>query len=373
MIKLKKLLALGLSSLTAMCFIGTSNVNATSIKQDNKTIQNGDVNGDGDVSLADALFILDYLKGIRNISNPEVADFNNDGFVSNADASDLQDFLIEIDKPKNSNYTPSKSTSLLNTDVDYYRYDAMTGKQIGETWYTVESVPDIKGRSQTEDEHGIIGKDERIKDYTHSAICAIEVTDINTHKGYIGTGFVASDNSILTAAHVLEGRKIDSIIFFDSDGNRKTFHPNVIDYSIPVSYQSCTDTDYSLITVSDDLSDYNNLDFGYALQGAIDKQEDVYVTGWQLVSNNKPYSKNNTLEMRTGKGRFLNLLGNDAILYYDGDAIGGSSGGPVYTDLIFENEHYYTVVGINSGLGYTYNCGARMCPNIMNLIQFNSK
>ncbi|MDE6426985.1 MAG: trypsin-like peptidase domain-containing protein [Ruminococcus sp.] len=354
MIKLKKLIVLGLSSLTAMCFVGMSGIDC---KINANASYKCDVNGDGKTTVADAVCVAQYLCGLYNIPNPEVADFNNDGFVSEADVTGIQYFDIGIKKPINADYTPSKSTELLNTNVDYYRYNATTGKKIGDK-YTVKAATNIQSK-------GIIGNNDLFKDYTRSAICKIE-----TNTGH-GTGFVASDNSILTAGHVVKGQKIESITFYDSDGN-ETLKAHAVDYSLPTNSDTDYLTDYALITVSDDLSDYNNLNLGYALQYAVDKQADVIVTGWQASEESK-IKDFTDYEMRTGKGRIDSNNTDDGTLYYTCDTLNGASGGPIYADLIFEGEHYYTVVGINTNSHINSNCGVRMCPNITNLVRSNLK
>ncbi|MDE5556283.1 MAG: trypsin-like peptidase domain-containing protein [Ruminococcus sp.] len=352
MIKLKKFITLGVSSLTAMCLFSAVNANAS---------YKCDVNNDGVTNVSDAVSIMQYLVGAYNIANPDVADFNNDGFVSEADATGIQYLGIGVQKPINADYTPSKKTQLNNFNVDYYRYNATTGKQIGNK-YTVEAAPTIGSVSSQSQ----IGNDDRVKDYSQSAICLIE-----TKNGACGTGFVASDNSILTAGHCLKNSGgIKSITFYDSNGNKKSFKPTLVDYSIPVNYMDNENSnfDYALITVSDDLSDYNNLKFGYALQYAIDTQATVYVTGCQGDKN---------LTMEVGVGR-LDSTSNTARLYYTCDTSPGVSGAPIYADLIFEGKHYYTVVGIHTNgdpaekpEDRKYNRGVRMCPNITNLIRNN--
>ena len=353
MIKLKKLMVLGLSSLTAMCLFSAVNANAS---------YECDVNNDGVTNVADAVNIMQYLVGRYNIANPDVADFNNDGFVSDADAIGIQYLGIGVKKDINADYTSSKTTQLNNFNVDYYRYNATTGKQTGK--YTVEAAPTIgspAGKSQ-------IGNDDRVEDYSHSAICLIE-----TKNGVLGTGFVASDNSILTAGHCLKNSGgIKSITFYDSNGNKKSFKPTLVDYSIPVNYMNNGNSnfDYALIKVSDDLSDYNNFKFGYALQYAIDTQATVYVTGCQG-------DKDLTMERGVGK---LDSTSNTDRLYYTCDTSSGVSGSPIYADLIFEGKHYYTVVGIHTNgdpaekpEDRVHNSGVRMCPNITNLIRNNLK
>lgn len=355
MIKLKKLMALGVSSLTAMCLFSAVNANAS---------YDCDVNNDGVTNVADAVNITQYLVGRYNLANPDVADFNNDGFVSEADATGIQYLGIGVKKPINADYTPSKPTTFKVSDVVYKRYNATTGDEIKE--YTVEAAPTIGSASS----QSIIGNDDREIDYSHSAICMIEAND-----GTKGTGFVASNNSILTAGHclMLHGG-IKSITFYDSNGNETSFKPKAIDYSIPKNYSGSGTTDYALITVSDDLSAYNNLYMGYALQYAIDIQANVYVTGYQRLTDDKKNpiynTPSNVPKMRTGMGR-LESDSTIGKLLYSCDALKGSSGGPIYADLMFEGKHYYTVVGINTTGFDDYNSGVRMCPNITNLIRNN--
>lgn len=343
MITLKKLAALGLSSLTAMCLLGA-------VPSAYASQYDCDVNGDGVTNVADAVSLSQYLMGYCNLAKPEVADFNNDGFINKADVIGIQCLGIGIQPTINAAYTPSKTTVLKNSKMKYNRYNA---RGLWQEDYEIEAAPTISSSSS----RIVIGNDDRVEDYSNSAICKI-VTNSGT-----STGFVASRNSILTAGHSVKGSQIFSITFYDSEGNETSFKPNVLSYSVPENYKAKTDTDYALITVSDDLSAYNNFYMGYALQYAIDTKADVYVTGYQWEDHK---------EIETALGRLKNT-GNANQLYYDCDTVGGVSGGPIYADLIFQGEHYYTVVGINTSHDeeQQYNYGVRMCPNITSLIRYN--
>ena len=56
----------------------------------------GDVNGDGEVSIADVTAIIDYLIGQNDGINKPAADVNNDGEISIADVSDIIDMLLNL-------------------------------------------------------------------------------------------------------------------------------------------------------------------------------------------------------------------------------------------------------------------------------------
>ncbi len=176
---------------------------------------------------------------------------------------------------------------------------------------------------------------------------------------------MVSENGILTAGHVVYGKKISSITFYDNNGVVE-YTPSAVDYSIPSDYCGASPTDYALITVSDlcDLSDYNVFGHGYALDRAIIEEADISVTG---------FPTDLTYES-TGEGRLKNSTSGYIEMKYTSDTYSGSSGSPIYTDLVYNGEHYYIVIGIHtSGKGdYQYNSGVRMCPNIWHLVKFNS-
>jgi hypothetical protein len=60
------------------------------------TIQLGDVNGDGEVNIADATVLVDYLLGNNTMTNLhlEVADMNGDNEINIADVTSLIDNLL---------------------------------------------------------------------------------------------------------------------------------------------------------------------------------------------------------------------------------------------------------------------------------------
>lgn len=326
-------------------------LNSTVMSASATTTYSCDVNSDGSTNIADVLLMYQMFNGWASIYDFDEADFDNDGFVTQVDMLKTQYYLSGITMPINSDDTTGSDTSLLNTDMSYERFNATTGVSSGT--YNVSAF------TVNEPTRDVIGNDTSYEDYSHSGICKIV-----TNNGS-GTGFVTSDNTILTAGHVLKGKKITSIIFYDTDGTvSDTATP--IDFSIPTNYISDTYTDYALITVSDDLGDYKSFSMGFALDRAISEAADVSVTGF---SSDLGY-------VSTGEGDLT--VGDDETgeIYYTSDATDGESGAPIYADIVYNNTHYNVVVGIHisgdSNYPHEYNTGVRMCPNILNLINENN-
>lgn len=344
-----------ISAIAAISLAVSSAVSLTSSASENSAtttypVHSCDVNQDGDTNMGDVVAILQYLAGSYSIPNPRTADFDNDGFISEVDYYMLQKDILGYSVSVNPDYV-SGSTSLRNTTMRYNRYRASTGSLI-ET-YTVSAAPSVTAVSS----RSVIGTDTRYPDYSHTGICKITTND-----GATATGFVASDDTILTAGHVLKNKTISSIKFYNSY-NIEVFTANAQNYSIPTNYVENSYTDYALISVSNDLSAYNVFGFGYALSRAIEEQAYVYVTGF---SNNLAYES-------TGAGRLQMLSGRNE-LKYNCDTDAAASGAPVYTDIVYEGRHYYTVIGIHTSetsSNITNNSGVRMCPNIRNLIRAN--
>ncbi len=350
-----------ISAIAAISLAVSSAVSLTSSASENNAtttypVHSCDVNQDGETNMSDAVAIMQYLAGNRNISDPSVADFDNDGFISEVDVYMLREDLLGYTVNVNPEYT-SSSTVLRNTTMRYNRYNATSGSLL-ET-YTVSAVPSVTDTSS----RSIIGVDTRYPDYSHTGICEITTTD-----GEVGTGFVASDDTILTAGHVLKNKRIARIKFYNSSNN-VVFTANAQNYSIPTNYVEGTYTDYALISVSNDLSAYNVFGFGYALSRAVSVQANVSVTG---------FIDNETHNEYTGTGRLQSASGRNE-LKYTCDTVDATSGAPIYTDIVYEGHHYYTVIGIHTSgrvVGnienyYAYNSGVRMCPNIRNLIRVN--
>ena len=315
-----------------------------------------DINNDGVTNMADSVLLIQYLLGVYDVVNPDMADFDNDGLVTEVDKYKLQRFLLQLPVSINHDDTTGSSTVLNNTTKQYKKYNASTGVLLGT--YTVNALTTIDESSN----RSIIGDyDERDPDYSHTGICKITKTD-----GSSDTGFVVSNNGILTAGHVVNGKKISSITFYDNNGVVE-YTTTAVDYSVPSDYASSSPTDYALITVNSDLSVYNVFGRGYALDRAISEEANVYVTGF---SGDLSYES-------TGPGKLKNSTSGFNELKHSCDTNPGASGSPIYADLVYNGIHYYVVIGIHTSgkdsgvIHHLYNSGVRMCPNIWNLVRSN--
>lgn len=346
---MKKLVACALATATAICCIPTL---ASAVPP-----PRCDVNEDGDTNWADAVLLLQYLAGHYDITSPETADFDKDGFVTETDCDKLMSYLVvgtaDIDFVNLDNY----STDFNNHDVRYYRYSASTGNLIDT--YTVPGAPYVNETYSSP--RNVIGSDTRYPDNSHSGICKIEVNN------EIRTGFVVGENLILTSGSNLLNHAISSIKFYNSNGNIEST-ATAIEYSIPSSYTSSSQSvssryDYALIKTSTSLSDEKCFELGYALDYAIDQNKPVRVTGFN-------YSNIRV----TGEGSLIPSTVHQYMFSYNCDtSIDTSIGAPVYTDVVYNGEHHYVAVGIHTkDTGYGYNSGVRICPNITNLISYNS-
>lgn len=318
-----------------------------------------DVNNDGVTNMSDDILLTQYLFGSYNIADPDMADFDNDGFVTELDDYKLQRYLASYPVSINHDDTTGSSTSLTNTTKQYKRYSATTGSLLGTYNVTAATTIGLTASGGATD-RSVIGVDERYPDYSHKGICKITNTD-----GSSGTGFVVSNKGILTAGHVVYGKKISSITFYNNSGVVE-YTTSAVDYSLPSDYSSSSPTDYALITVpsANNLSEYNIWGRGYALDRALNEEANVSVTGF---SSDLSYES-------TGQGRLKNSSSGYNEMTYTCDTYHGASGAPVYTDLVYNGVHYYVVIGIHtSGTGdYQYNSGVRMCPNIWRLVNDNS-
>lgn len=241
-------------------------------------------------------------------------------------------------------YTNNNQTDAANTTKRYYVYNSKTGVNKG--FYDLEPLI-----SSNNNPRYVIGNDERVIDWTKSGVVKIIDSD-----GAFGSGFVIAPHVIATAAHCLynyesrKPKKISKILLFDSNGTQ-AMSATPSESHIPLEFINATasnsniyttESDYALITVKEDLSNYACFNLGVPLDSFASKQPVVTVTGFP---SDKYNNGNNQHTMYSGNGIVTNM--DDGLMYYNVDTYRGSSGGPTYITESFNGNTYYTVIAIN--------------------------
>ena len=196
---------------------------------------------------------------------------------------------------------------------------------------------------------------------------------ISDTKASNGTAFIIDNNTVMTAAHCLYGKNG----FFDIESLKITAN-NVslspISCHILKEFKTISDNstnpgaldgkqihaDYAIITVEEDLWDYEMLGLGLTTSKIINNTP-VHVMGY-----NHSFYSNPQLKLSDGKVKSvsnLNYINTDCFV------INGTSGGPLYTKCIINGNAYISVIGVCSGYGS--NCYDSFFAEITNeVLQF---
>lgn len=261
----------------------------------------------------------------------------------------------------------TNSTNAANTNVNYKVFNAQTGDYLRS--YTLNSL-----RSEN-NSRAIIDTDDREIDWSKSG-----TVKLMTITGYIGTGFVVDEHTVATAGHCLylygTPWKVLEILLFDSTG-KLAMTATPVEYHVPVNYINNNQdpetynktSDYGLITVKEDLSDYMCYNLGVISDPNHVVNKDINITGFP--GDNNYFSKHTML---TASGSILNC--SSEAIEYNADTIPGDSGSPVYMTETRCGRTYNTVIGINA---YTYeeangtyhNYGTRIDTNILHFFISN--
>lgn len=260
-----------------------------------------------------------------------------------------------------------QASASVNTSQSYKVYNAVNGGYVKS--YTLSANP-VMDKSKT-----IIDTDDRFVDFSKNGVVKI-VTSI----GSWGTGFVVDDHTIATAAHVLYNGNavpVSHIYFFNQDGSIDMDITNPSYCHIPNIYMSNVEDaivyDYALITVKQDLSEYENFNLGAPLDSFIHRESTVLTTGFPAEVNSKDVNNLTEHNMYTSAGSTIDDVHRaDIEISYNNDTSGGNSGGPVYTSTLFNGKFYYTVVGINVKGAGTANRATRMTTDLIHFYKNNS-
>lgn len=134
-------------------------------------------------------------------------------------------------------------------------------------------------------------------------------------------------------------------------------------------------SDYALITVNIDLSNYLVFNLGFPMDNIKDYNLEVYTTGFpgrvneEIVNNTiigGPYAKHAAY---TSVGTIMEM--NSTKIVNDIYISGGNSGGPVYISSMYDGKIYYTVIGIVNGAHPDGNSTYRITTDVLHFFKNN--
>jgi hypothetical protein len=311
---------------------------------------------------------------------------------------DYPDFVPGTHGTNNTVYSSGNKT--------YKKFNAQTGTLIQQyTLYspqsTATSLNSIGGNIIPEQNRVVIGNDERVPDYTRTgAIKLIYQRDANSPEQF-ASGCIIDAHTIITAAHVVYtqrkgSRLIIQLRLFDANGNRIIKTPNnpndgddftPVEYHVPDAFiqgdgnyannEYCNDgTDYAIITVEEDLSDYTNYSLGFALNELFQSNTSLGITGFPVKVNNQTVNSITVDNRYYGSG-ILCSPPNDApsntssIMFpHTIDTSDANSGSPLHFTYPDGSE---TQIGVHvrQSLDYTRNYATRINVDILHFCYDN--
>lgn len=227
--------------------------------------------------------------------------------------------------------------------------------------------------------------------------------------GWYGTGFIISDNIIVTNAHcVYDANGFKDFKIYVTD-NEKIFDPKEIEENkdklayfgngiyakyeevfepqyvhIPEAYLNnmrSADYDYALIYVKDGgLSKYGKMQMGIATDEYMQSGGEVVVSGYPVLGTNYPgfkfgirYKAKGNLYSTTPNFNAYNKW----VITYDADIEHGDSGGPVYVEESYNsnnmNYSYKSVIAIQSAAyDNIHNVGVRITADLLQFYYQNT-
>ena len=319
-----------------------------------------DADGDGRISISDAVAIRMYLAGQHCPTQPDAYDTDRNGIISYMDARCVDMYLAQTWSGNGTGSSSSFEDS--NTSRSYNVYNAANGNYLRN--YTLSP---LASKNNT---RGAIGTADRVIDWTKSG-----TVKLMTSTNYRGSGFVVGSHTIATAAHCVYNSEYEctplyDILLFDTNGN-VTLHATPVECHISSIYATHHELDYALITVEEDLSDYACFNLGTVSNSENAYHQSVSVTGFPGKVNETTVNDFDNHTMYTGSG-VINRTDNKH-LFYNADTSGGNSGGPVYVTESINGNLFLTVIAIHTnGTDYTgNNSGIRIDTNIIHFFKNN--
>lgn len=375
-------------SLVALALIlCTISIASTNVEATGNTYLQGDVDGDGSVTLSDLGYLANFLHGYKATANDHMTqrlDVDLSGIIDQNDITLLSDIIIGNETSDSIDYISTNSgIPVQESIISYRKHNAQTGIKIGNN-YDLNQLSEI----QNQESRGIIGIDNRVINQNKSGV--VKLSFYISGDWHYASGFIVDDHTILTAAHCLydsETGSYASNIYYTTYSASGTPYSTATasKYHLPQQYVDSPTYlyDYGIITVSQDFSVENS---GYEIYNLgvprdvlknnisssvynnINNKLEIYVSGFsgeELSNSNLSL----TGQMVTGSGNLLcNWMAWDGELYYNADSVRGESGGPVYVKT---PSGHISVLGINVEGGGGYNRGKRIDTDILHFVYNN--
>lgn len=341
-----------------------------------------DPNGDGKLDISDAIFINQCLNGIYAPTNYDKLDYDGNGVVSSMDSYKIQQALLV------GNVNTTDVTAETEFDpflgMTYFVYDAQTGIRDAYRGYS-PTYPSEYPNNEVSPCNMVDGIDDRMPEPTKNGVVKITNRDYYSNRQLTFTGVVVAPHIIATAAQSVYNNsendftapayKNTQITLYNKNGvEDKTV--NAVETHLPYKYiygTGSNEYDYALLTVSEDLSDYMQFDFGVALKSASRNEIAVSLTGFPVEVAGKKVDS-----IYTSSG---NLINEDRYAFKrqfvatNFSSI-GDVGSPIYVTESFNGKTNYTIIGIMSGgtlPGYSGSCivGTRITPELLKFYKQN--
>ncbi len=314
------------------------------------TFLQGDANGDGAISLVDAMYVIRYITGMYNADGLTLARMDCDGDY----AITMSDHEIIMNATANivmvQTVTRNELTASVNDEIEYYKY-TISSRAIDE--YTLEALPYFpQVNTRAVEDHEVDTEN-------------INVVELDYSTGD-ATGFIVDSHVIATAAH--------TVLYRDSITNENKFEPYVnvtvrkangvtyemsttaVEIHVPKSIKDSgtdVDYDYALIYVEDDLSEYGIWNLGIATNEFMNTGEILTTTGVAKINGIKRRYYSTGAVVQPTSNRAVKILAR---------GFQGKSGGPIYYNTTYGGEDLKTVVAITRGGTYQTDSNG----NIMN-------
>lgn len=300
------------------------------------TFTQGDVNGDGRVSVNDLYAISQYLRGEKTADSNWTTrmDADYDKIIDRTDLEMISKFCSEQLTPERNKSTTILTASM-NEERTYVKYDVATNTV---SRYTLNSLDTLTNQMAVP-----LSIDEGVG-VPNAEVAVVEVN--------YSTGFIIGNHTIATSGHGVYHPKddVDTNGFTNNlaivyDDNNIAHNLTISSIHIPENYYLYKDNneyfnyrytyDYALVTVEEDLSQYGSMQLGVATDEFIQTGKDISVAGFPAGYRER-HSISGTIKPDSN-------IEPDYRLRFDTSIRGGYSGGPIY---YIEDDKSKTVIGI---------------------------